>query len=47
MRLDIANGETKHKIMAVGAKIKRCKSRIRQYQEKWMFINNQGQFFND
>ena len=35
----------KQHIKAVGAKIKQFSSRINQYQQNRMFVNNQGQFF--
>ena len=35
----------KQRIKAAGAKIKRFNSRINQYQQKRMFDNNQGRFF--
>ena len=35
----------KQQITAVGAKIKWFSSRINQYQQNRMFVNNQGQFF--
>ena len=35
----------KQHIKAVGAKIKQFRSRINQYQQNRMFVNNQGQFF--
>ena len=35
----------KQRIKAVGAKIKRFNSRINQYQQNRMFVNNQGPFF--
>ena len=35
----------KQRIKAVGKKIKRLNSRINQYQQNRMFVNNQGRFF--
>ena len=35
----------KQRIKAVGAKLKRFNSRINQHQQNWMFVNNQGRFF--
>ena len=46
-RLNIIREEIKQRIEAVGAKIKRFNSRINQYQQNRMFLNNQGRFFND
>ena len=46
-RLNIIREEIKQRIEAVGAKIKRFNSRINQYQQNRMFLNNQGRFFKD
>ena len=35
----------KQRITAVFAKIKWFNSRINQHQQNWMFVNNQGRFF--
>ena len=43
-RLNIVREEIKQRIKAVGAKIKRFNSRINQYQQNRMFVNNQGRF---
>ena len=45
-RLNIVREVMKQRIKAVGAKIKRFNSRINQYQQSRMFVNNQGQFFH-
>ena len=44
-RLNIARGEIKQRIKAVGVKIKRFNYQINQYQQNRMFVNNQGRFF--
>ena len=44
-RLNIVREEIKHRIRAVGAKIKLFNSRINQYQQNRMFVNNQGRFY--
>ena len=44
-RLNIVREEMKQGTKAVGTKIKRFNSRINQYQQNWMFVNNQGRFF--
>ena len=44
-RLNIMREEIKQQIKAVGAKIKRFNSRINQYQQNRMFVNNRGRFF--
>ena len=35
----------KQRIKALSAKIKRFNSGINQYRKNWMFVNNQGRFF--
>ena len=44
-RLNIVREEMKQLIKTVGAIIKRFNSSVNQYQENWLFINNQGLFF--
>ena len=44
-RLNIVREEIKQRIKAVGVKMKRLNSRINQYQQNRMFVNNQGRFF--
>ena len=44
-RLKIVREEMKQRIKAVGEKTKRFNSRINQYQQNRMFVNNQGRFF--
>ena len=44
-RLNIVKEEMKQRIKAVGAKIKRSNSRINQYQQNRMSVNNQGRLF--
>lgn len=41
-RLSIVKEEAKQRIKPVAAKIKRLYYRINQYQQNWMFVNNQG-----
>ena len=44
-RPNIVSDELKQQIKAAGATIKRFNSRINQYQQNRMFVNNEGQFF--
>ena len=44
-KLKIIREEMKQRIKAVGEKTKRFNSRINQYQQNRMFVNNQGRFF--
>ena len=44
-RSNIVSDELKQQIKAAGATIKRFNSRINQYQQNRMFVNNEGQFF--
>ena len=44
-RLNIVRKEMKQRINDLDAKIKRFNYLINQYQQNWMFVNNQGQFF--
>ena len=44
-RLNIESEGMKQQIKAVDAKIKRLDSRINQYQQNGMFVNNQRRFF--
>ena len=44
-RLNIVREEMEQRIKTVGVKIKRLNSRINQYQQNRMFVNNQGRFF--
>ena len=41
-RPNIVMEEMKQQIKVVGAKIKWSNSRINQFQQNWMFVNNQG-----
>ena len=43
-KVNIFRKEMKQQIKDIAANSKRYKSRINQYQQNWIFVNNQGQF---